>query len=160
MQSLDLKKDVKNKYEEKVLRLISYYCEKTIGNEVLFYPDNYSYYFRFKDSNVDIDWVVMTLRRLVYKFQYFIYSLQIEGENLFSLKIKHKEFERFPTLFTYKFEIDSKYIYVKKAKDENRKYLNINIVTMDFYRKKEKPLFETIVRKYGCYLQDIDYNLD
>ena len=149
---------VTNIYDRKFLKLMANYCKKTIGNEILVMKEQYSYYIKFVDADIDLDLYLKYIRRLMYKFQYFIYTIQVESAVYFSLKLKTKDFDRHPSITTWNFDIDDKYLYLKKECETNnpfstKKYLKSSEDALLYYKEREKPFFDTFFNKYGKYIQ-------
>jgi hypothetical protein len=104
--------------------------------------------------NIDNDEIsfLKAIRQIFYKFQYFIYSIQIEDLKSFSLKIKYKDFHRFPCIFLYGDFLSENNWYNLKE-DNERKYLRFSMKAFNLYKEKEKDLFDSMFKRFGKFVQ-------
>ena len=143
-----------NKFNNKVLsRIVSYSLNKL--NVVLEVKEE-KYTFRLfflnlpKDNEIEF---LKVIRTLYYKFQFFIYSIQIDSLTEISIKLKYKEFDRFPSIYCSKtVNISDKNTYCLEELHPDRNYIKFSVATSNLYREKEKEVFDSIMKHYGKFV--------
>lgn len=147
--------NIDNKYDLMVVRKIENYCKNILGmKNVTINPLTFSYLMKFDFPNEgDMDEYLKLIRRILYKFSFFLYSIQVEDYGQISLKLKYRDFERFTSLFAWEsFPVEDKFIFGVYDTDSRRTFLRFSFKIFNLYREKEKPIFESIMKRYQRFI--------
>lgn len=131
-----------NEFDKKIINKIVSYLKIKYNLVVAIEERKFNYNLLLSDvSNKLFKFTIA--RALMYKFQYFIYSIMVE-DNILSIKFKYDKWERYPIVFTFLTDDDTKNVTYSLPTDD-RRFVKYEKRVYEIYREKEKVAFEDFI---------------